>query len=104
MSVNAAEPATALCIETSAVLRAVLETGLSPEVEARLSRARVPPVSEAPRALLPVATLYVGKLIIDEVVLLAQLPDAPDTLGEWMASGLLDRLGMLLGIELGSRS
>jgi ATP-binding cassette, subfamily B, bacterial len=52
------------------------------------------------RALLPVATLYVGKLIIDEVVLLAQLADAPDTLGEWMASGLLGRLGMLLGIEL----
>ena len=29
------------------------------------------------RALLPVATLYVGKLIIDEVVRLAQLPGAP---------------------------
>ena len=29
------------------------------------------------RALLPVATLYVGKLIIDEVVRLVQLPDRP---------------------------
>lgn len=41
MSLDLPEPATALCIETSAVLRAVLESGLSPEVEARLSRARV---------------------------------------------------------------
>ena len=30
------------------------------------------------RALLPVATLYVGKLIIDDVVRLAQMPDHPD--------------------------
>jgi hypothetical protein len=32
------------------------------------------------RALLPVATLYIGKLIIDEVVMLVQLPDKPATL------------------------
>src|SRR5688500_3948180 len=32
------------------------------------------------RALLPVATLYVGKLIIDEVVLLVQAPRASDDL------------------------
>ena len=32
------------------------------------------------RALLPVITLYVGKLIIDDVVLLVQMPDKPDTL------------------------
>jgi ATP-binding cassette, subfamily B, bacterial len=52
------------------------------------------------RALLPVATLYVGKLIIDEVVLLAQLPAAPDALADWWRAGLLDRLGLLLLIEL----
>jgi ATP-binding cassette subfamily B protein len=51
------------------------------------------------RGLLPVATLYIGKLIIDEVVLLTQLPDAPATLHEWLASGRLDRIGWLLGLE-----
>jgi ATP-binding cassette subfamily B protein len=51
------------------------------------------------RALLPVATLYVGKLIIDEVVLLAGGPSANDTLREWFASGALDRIGWLLALE-----
>ena len=51
------------------------------------------------RALLPVATLYVGKLIIDEVVLLAGAPSANDTLREWFASGALDRIGWLLALE-----
>lgn len=36
-----ADSPAAVCIETSAVLRAVLESGLSPEVEDRLSGARV---------------------------------------------------------------
>ena len=40
------------------------------------------------RALLPVATLYVGKLIIDDVVLLVQMPGKPDTLQQWWDSGL----------------
>jgi ATP-binding cassette subfamily B protein len=52
------------------------------------------------RALLPVATLYVGKLIIDEVLLLAQLPAAPETLADWWSSGLLGRLGLLILVEL----
>ncbi|HSJ23588.1 MAG TPA: ABC transporter ATP-binding protein [Longimicrobiales bacterium] len=52
------------------------------------------------RALLPVATLYVGKLIIDEVLRLAQLPVQPATLGGWLESGLLAPLGWLLVIEL----
>jgi ATP-binding cassette subfamily B protein len=52
------------------------------------------------RALLPVATLYVGKLIIDEVLRLAQLPGAPGSLTAWLDSGLLSRLGWLLAIEL----
>ena len=51
------------------------------------------------RALLPVVTLYVGKLIIDEVVLLAGAPSANETLHEWISSGMLDRIGWLLALE-----
>ena len=53
------------------------------------------------RALLPVVTLYVGKLIIDEVVLLAGAPSAHETLRDWIASGALDRIGWLLALEFG---
>ena len=53
------------------------------------------------RALLPVATLYVGKLIIDDVVRLAQMPDHPTTLSEWLASGRFDRMTVLITIEFG---
>jgi ATP-binding cassette, subfamily B, bacterial len=53
------------------------------------------------RALLPVATLYVGKLIIDEVVLLARSPLAAEDLRQWIASGMLDRIGWLLALEFG---
>ena len=53
------------------------------------------------RAVLPVATLYVGKLIIDEVVLLVQAPRAAEDLRQWIASGLLDRIGWLLALEFG---
>src|ERR1700682_157537 len=53
------------------------------------------------RALLPVATLYVGKLIIDEVVLLVQAPHAAEDLRQSLASGLLDRIGWLLALEFG---
>jgi ATP-binding cassette, subfamily B, bacterial len=53
------------------------------------------------RALLPVATLYVGKLIIDEVISLAGTAGAPGSLRAWLGSGLLDRLGWLLASELG---
>ncbi len=51
------------------------------------------------RALLPVVTLFIGKLIIDEVVLLVQRPGKPDTLQQWLDSGLLNRLGFLLVAE-----
>ena len=51
------------------------------------------------RALLPVATLYVGKLIIDEVVRLAQTHGTSDRLGDWLAGGLLSHLGWLLAAE-----
>ncbi|HSF41761.1 MAG TPA: ABC transporter ATP-binding protein [Thermoanaerobaculia bacterium] len=53
------------------------------------------------RALLPVLTLYVGKLIIDEVISLVGLPGAPAGLSGWLASGRLDHLGWLLASELG---
>jgi ATP-binding cassette subfamily B protein len=52
------------------------------------------------RALLPVATLYVGKLIIDEVIRLAGTPGVPHRLGDWLAGGRLGHLGWLLAIEL----
>jgi ATP-binding cassette subfamily B protein len=52
------------------------------------------------RALLPIVTLYLGKLIIDDVVLLVQAPpDRPETLRQWLDSGLLNRLGLLLFAE-----
>ena len=51
------------------------------------------------RALLPVATLYVGKLIIDEVLRLAGTPRAGDDLREWFASGGLDTIAWLLFVE-----
>jgi ATP-binding cassette subfamily B protein len=51
------------------------------------------------RALLPVMTLFVGKLIIDEVVLLAGTPSTGQTLQQSMASGALDRVAWLLGLE-----
>jgi len=53
------------------------------------------------RALLPVVTLYVGKLIIDEVVRLAGGSFANHPLGEWIASGQLDHIGFLLALEFG---
>ncbi len=53
------------------------------------------------RALLPVATLFVGKWIIDEVLRLAQLPGAPSDLRGWLDSGHLRPLLGFLGLELG---
>ncbi|MEO8378581.1 MAG: ABC transporter ATP-binding protein [Acidobacteriota bacterium] len=53
------------------------------------------------RALLPVATLYVGKLIIDEVVHLAGSGTVPADLSGWLTGGFLHRIGALLLLELG---
>jgi ATP-binding cassette subfamily B protein len=53
------------------------------------------------RALLPVITLYIGKLIVDEVVRLSQLPGAPGDLRGWIDSGLLAHLGWLVALEFG---
>ena len=52
------------------------------------------------RAFLPVAMLYVGKLIIDEAVRLIAL-DVPVELGEAWRSGQLEHLLALLALELG---
>jgi len=51
------------------------------------------------RALLPVATLYVGKLIIDEVVRLASSGRVPARVGDWLSSGLFERLLTLIVLE-----
>jgi ATP-binding cassette, subfamily B, bacterial len=51
------------------------------------------------RALVPVVALYVGKLIIDDVVRLVQMPGRPTTLDGWLASDELQWLGILLSAE-----
>lgn len=53
------------------------------------------------RALIPVATLWVGKLIVDEVVRLAALNSPPDGLAAWWDAGLAAGLGWMLAAELG---
>ncbi len=51
------------------------------------------------RALLPVATLYVGALIIDAVVRIAKAPPAGSTLSEWIGSGRIHPVIALLALE-----
>jgi len=53
------------------------------------------------RAFLPVAVLYVGKLIIDEVLGLVGAGHAFNGVGAWLESGVLDRLVWLLAAEFG---
>jgi ATP-binding cassette subfamily B protein len=54
------------------------------------------------RALLPIATLYVGKLIIDEAVRLAgHPPPGAVSFSEWYRSGALHPLMLLLALEFG---
>ena len=52
------------------------------------------------RAFLPIATLYIGKLIIDEAVRLLGLDVAQELGAAWQA-GQLDHLITLLGLEFG---
>ncbi|MFV0301425.1 MAG: ABC transporter ATP-binding protein [Paracoccus sp. (in: a-proteobacteria)] len=52
------------------------------------------------RAVMPVMMLWVGKLIIDEVVRLIGLDAAPGTLSDWWASGLAGHLSLLVAAEL----
>jgi len=51
------------------------------------------------RALMPVAALWIAKLIIDEVVRLTGLPAAPTTLEGWRVSDELGRLVWLIVAE-----
>lgn len=51
------------------------------------------------RALLPVLMLYVGKLIIDEVVAIAQPAGSAGHLADAWRSGLLDHLLLLVALE-----
>jgi len=53
------------------------------------------------RAFLPILTLYVGKLIIDEAIRLVGLGLDFDSMGEAWRSGLLDPLLWLLALEFG---
>lgn len=53
------------------------------------------------RALLPIATLYVGKLIVDEAVRLVDLGGASTSLATMWSAGTLDHLATLLLLELG---
>lgn len=53
------------------------------------------------RSLLPLAMLYVGKLIIDEAVRLAAVPGTFPPLEQAISSGLLSPLLGLLALELG---
>jgi ATP-binding cassette subfamily B protein len=53
------------------------------------------------RAVLPVATLFVGKLIIDEVVGLVRAGVTFDSIGAAIESGQLNRLGLWLASEFG---
>jgi ATP-binding cassette, subfamily B, bacterial len=51
------------------------------------------------RALLPVVTLFIGKLIIDQVVHLVQQGVAAGNIADWFASGRFNHLALLLAIE-----
>ena len=51
------------------------------------------------RSVLPVLTLYVGKLIIDEVVKVAATPHNLVGWDAWVQSGLLNRTGVLVASE-----
>lgn len=51
------------------------------------------------RALLPVVTLYVGKLIVDEVVRLVRAGVPHGDIAAWLHGGELAHLALLLGLE-----
>lgn len=53
------------------------------------------------RSVLPVLTLYIGKLIIDEVIRLSATTNGPSGWQAWWDSGLLDRTAWLVLAEFG---
>ncbi|MHA6689715.1 ABC transporter ATP-binding protein [Devosia sp. A449] len=52
-------------------------------------------------SLQPIAMLYVGKLIIDEVIRLTQITPPGPGFADWWSEGVLDHMLVLLGLELG---
>jgi ATP-binding cassette subfamily B protein len=52
------------------------------------------------RAVLPVLVLFIGKLIVDEVVIQVRAPHVSRTITEWIDSGRLGRVGALVCLEL----
>src|ERR1700730_11749921 len=52
------------------------------------------------RAVLPVLVLYVGKLIVDQVVAEARVSHGGWSLTQWVESGRLVRVGGLVALEL----
>jgi ATP-binding cassette subfamily B protein len=52
------------------------------------------------RSVLPILVLYIGKLIIDEVVAQTRLPSPGGSLGDWIGGGRLNALAVLLLMEL----
>ena len=53
------------------------------------------------RAVLPVAALWFGKLIIDEVIRLMGVPNGPDTIWNWWQEGYANTLLIYLAAEFG---
>lgn len=53
------------------------------------------------RALVPTATLYVGKLILDAVVAEARLPHPGPAFGDWIAAGRVTHVALLVVAEAG---
>ena len=53
------------------------------------------------RAVLPVAALWIGKLIIDDVIHLSALPNHPTTALGWWQAGHLGRLTLYVATEFG---
>ena len=51
------------------------------------------------RAVLPIAALWIGKLIIDDVVRLSALPQRPETLRDWWQAGHLTLLSLYVVLE-----
>ncbi|TRW96189.1 ABC transporter ATP-binding protein [Paracoccus sp. M683] len=53
------------------------------------------------RAVMPISMLWIGKLIIDEVVRLIALEGRPEALADWWQTGLAGPLAGLVAVELG---
>ena len=52
------------------------------------------------RAFLPILALYIGKLVIDAVVVQIHTPQAPENLSTWLESAAVVHLSALVALEL----